>query len=113
VATRIVDPTLLQVLHLRWRSCALCGEVWQRLSLHHVIPRSAAGDDVIENLVMLCGSGTTGCHGMVEAGDAEARAQLGVYLYQHRLDTLNYIREKLGLYESNAWLERHLFLVFV
>jgi hypothetical protein len=34
------------------------------------------GDDVAANLVALCGSGTTGCHGLVEARDVLALAML-------------------------------------
>lgn len=50
--------------------CALCGRRatnWHHLSKH---PR----DDVPANLLALCGSGTTGCHGRVEARDPVALA---------------------------------------
>lgn len=40
---------------------------------HHVLPRSAGGTDDPENLLALCGSGTTGCHGWLHAHPEEAR----------------------------------------
>ena len=36
------------------------------LTLHHRKKRSQGGDWTPQNCVMLCGSGTTGCHGWVE-----------------------------------------------
>ena len=45
--------------------CVGCGTS-SRLSLHHVVPKSLGGDDLIANLVPLCGSGTEGCHGIYE-----------------------------------------------
>jgi len=59
--------------------CERCG-VWVvgRLgSVHHRRPRGMGGGrglDTVENLVVLCGSGTTGCHGWVESFRAEAIA---------------------------------------
>jgi len=49
-------------------------------SLHHLLPRSLGGDDVADNLVGLCGSGTTGCHGKVEARNPFYLAKLAEYL---------------------------------
>lgn len=48
-------------------------------SVHHRIPRGMGGtsDDVVNTvaaLVLLCGSGTTGCHGWVESHRMEAYA---------------------------------------
>lgn len=83
-------------------TCYVCGGRWE--SLHHVYPRGQGGDDVIVNLVPLCGSGTTGCHGLVEARDPQARATLGAKLSDaHRW----YVRYKLGEEQGDAWLERH------
>lgn len=42
-----------------------------RSSLHHVIAKSLGGEDVPENLVPVCGDGTTGDHGLLEAHDPE------------------------------------------
>lgn len=60
-AARTVDPHALAVARLAEDECGACGR--PPGSPHHVIPRSEGGDDVAANLLMLCGSGTTGCHG--------------------------------------------------
>lgn len=58
--------------------CERCGasssQFW---SVHHRRPRGMGGSKRPEvngpaNLILLCGSGTTGCHGWVEANRAEA-----------------------------------------
>jgi hypothetical protein len=41
-----------------------------------MVPRSLGGDDVADNLVPLCGTGTTGCHGLVEARNPVACGML-------------------------------------
>jgi hypothetical protein len=46
------------------------------VSLHHLVPRSLGGDDLADNLVPLCGDGTRGCHGLVEARDFETLVRL-------------------------------------
>ena len=46
-------------------SCVHCGLPHQ--SLHHILPRSQGGDDIIDNLAPLCGDGTRGCHGILES----------------------------------------------
>lgn len=64
--------------------CARCGQPVRlddrgaSWSIHHRAPRGAGGSRVdwvngAANGVILCGSGTTGCHGWVEAHRAEAR----------------------------------------
>ncbi|KFI56560.1 HNH endonuclease [Bifidobacterium callitrichos] len=51
--------------------CVRCGneldQIWGGHSLHHRIPRSHPFPGLHEpaNLIHLCGSGTTGCHGWV------------------------------------------------
>lgn len=94
---RVRDPDLLRDLHVRWRgACALMDDtcVEHRYSLHHV--HKHPRDDVEANLVMLCGDGTTGHHGRIEAHDHAACQALGVHLIEERLDTLEYLGEKLG-----------------
>jgi 5-methylcytosine-specific restriction endonuclease McrA len=46
--------------------CRICGSWNEPAGLHHIVPRSLGGDDRAGNLVRLCGTGTTGCHGHVE-----------------------------------------------
>lgn len=72
--------------------CVRCGEVGG--SIHHRVPRRMGGTKDIRsydmrNLVTLCGSGTTGCHGWVESN--RALAYLGGWLvngYVHLDDIL-------------------------
>lgn len=51
------------LLRLKLGPCRVCGAT-QRASIHHVVERDDFGGDVIENLIPLCGDGTTGCHGI-------------------------------------------------
>lgn len=66
-------------------SCARCGrhvvhlERGRAWSIHHRRPRGSGGTSLAwvneaANLVILCGSGTTGCHGWVEKNRRQARA---------------------------------------
>lgn len=51
---------------VHWPCCA---------SIHHRKPRGMGGgeaDNTPANLILLCGTGTTGCHGQVESRRAEA-----------------------------------------
>lgn len=44
------------------------GDAWtQTHSFHHRLPRGRGGRNTVTNLVLLCGSGVTGCHGQVES----------------------------------------------
>lgn len=98
------DPELLRRLHLRWRACELCGSTG-RLSLHHVLKHPR--DDVAGNLVMLCGHGTAGCHGRVEARDRQTLSLLASYIEQFRPDTIEHLDWRLGSMErATDWLDR-------
>lgn len=66
-------------------ACARCGRHVAHLqrgiawSIHHRRPRGIGGTILAwvmaaANLIILCGSGTTGCHGWVESNRREARA---------------------------------------
>jgi hypothetical protein len=97
----------MQILHSKWRECALCGEHRGKLSLHHVSKHPR--DDLEANLVMLCGDGVSGCHGAVEAGVRETKEELGRYIYGHRPDVIEYLAERKGGKErALAWMERTL-----
>jgi len=60
------------------QECRLCGATGGafEVNAHHLIPRSLGGVWTESNIVGLCGSGTTGCHGLVEARDRAACAAL-------------------------------------
>ena len=85
---RPTGPSIETREQVRWRDrdrCRRCGKpTWQ---IHHRKPRGMGGtrDPLINspaNLVLLCGSGTTGCHGWVESHRTEAREQ-GWLVSQH------------------------------
>jgi hypothetical protein len=124
-AARIVDRAALRRAKLANPTCAACGG--GGANGHHVLPKGAgagAGDDVVENIVGLCGSGTTGCHGAFhgnpsvvtlghgaykrwERRDREWVAHgVGRYLLEHRPDTIRYVLTKLGQEAGLAYLER-------
>jgi hypothetical protein len=58
-------------------ACFRCGISlggWPGGSCHHRRLRSGGGTTTLDNLIMLCGSGTTGCHGWVHKHAQEARS---------------------------------------
>lgn len=67
-------PQTRRACFLRDRVCVRCGRAVGRFSLHHRRMRSHPFDGLHEpsNLILLCGSGTTGCHGWVHAHPKEA-----------------------------------------
>lgn len=59
-----------------WDLCERCGRA-PGTNLHHRRPRGAGGSkdpatNLPSNLLWLCGSGTTGCHGWIESNRAAA-----------------------------------------
>lgn len=58
--------------------CRVCGSTLT-VGLHHLVERDEFGDDVPENLIPLCGSGTMLCHGIytqkktMKCGDGVSR----------------------------------------
>lgn len=117
---RIRDPDLLRRLHLEWKECALCRNVglavpdspnpenrmYIGLSLHHILKHPR--DDVRGNLVMLCGHGTAGCHGLVEAHDQRTLRLLGRYVITHRGDVISHLYHRLGVEAAHEFLRRQL-----
>lgn len=77
--------------------CLWLGQV-QELpsSLHHVVPRSQGGDDVEENLVSVCGSGTTGHHGLLEDHDGVTGRAFAAAVQQFDSAAYAYAIERLG-----------------
>ncbi len=57
------------------RCCLKCGVYAYAGSLHHRKNRSQGGLDVPSNLVVMCGSGTTGCHGWATERPTLARRE--------------------------------------
>lgn len=88
---------LVRAMLASYPTCELCFKRASE-SAHHVVSKGQGGDDVGENLAMLCGSGTTLCHGEVETS-REARARLRPRL---RPETISYVLQRKGA----EWLDR-------
>jgi hypothetical protein len=76
---KVSDETRFTVLGRNGYKCEKCGEdfLWG-VSVHHRRPRMMGGskNELLHqpaNLIALCGSGTTGCHGWVESHRDKAR----------------------------------------
>jgi hypothetical protein len=72
------------------------GYEYLALSRHHLVPRSLRGDDLDQNLVPLCGDGTSGCHGILTthpSGWEWTAMRLRLHLND---DELEYVRAKAG-----------------
>lgn len=110
---RVRNPDLMRRLHGEWRDCALRDDMHPDtpflsgafgLSLHHI--HKHPRDDVQANLMMTCGSGTTGCHGLIEHHDATVMVALQRAISE-RVDTRRYLVDKLGGPEAaSEWIAR-------
>lgn len=67
------------ILERKMDKCRVCGTRYN-LTAHHLVSKSLRGDDYPDNIVPLCGSGTTGCHGRVEVRNPATCATLGMRL---------------------------------
>lgn len=91
------DPdkaTVDAVLERDMYYCLLCGGGIGDLrgvdySIHHRKLRSQGGDNSLPNLVLLCGSGCTGCHGAVHAKPKWAR-EFGGWILKSTDDPATY-----------------------
>ena len=54
--------------------CVRCGQAITNNGSRHHRQRRQVGGHGVENVVLVCGSGTTGCHGWAHANPAAARA---------------------------------------
>lgn len=52
--------------------CEACGKPGAT-NAHHRINQSQGGPDTLSNLLLLCGSGTTGCHGIITRNPDDAK----------------------------------------
>lgn len=75
-----------------------------RVTLHHVVAKSLGGSDTEANLVPLCGDGTTGCHGLVEAHDQETCQAFAAALQKYDDAAYAYAVGKLG---EDGFLRRY------
>ncbi|UOE45495.1 HNH endonuclease [Agromyces larvae] len=65
--------------------CVRCGAFFIVGSRHHR-QRRGSGDHTPPNLILLCGTGTTGCHGWVHAHPQRARANGWIVPVENRAD---------------------------
>lgn len=99
--TVITKQTVLQ--RDNW-TCVRCGRYvgpFGDYSIHHRRPRAMGGTkrpetDLPANLITLCGSGTTGCHGQVESRREDARAA-GLLLWQSQTPSAEPVLTHRGL----------------
>ena len=109
---RYIDPEVFKVFHSQARTCMTCG--YWRASAHHLIPRSAGGDDVLENLLPLCHADHMALHdgnsyhayGTTHTPEG-VRNRIGAFLTSEAgSDHLGYVKRKLGD-GAGAFLERY------
>jgi len=106
---RIVDPQAGQA-KISWEArCRVCGRVpsghpLDSLNRMHLVPKGQGGDDVPENMVPGCGSGTTGCHGLLTTHSPGWRSAAALLRRRLRPEELEYVLDKKG----QEWLDAHL-----
>lgn len=130
---RIIDVQAIRSAKLIFDECAACGA--PATNIHHVVSKGSPhfGDDVRQNFVGICGSGTTGCHGafhgspyvvevylwdgdpldssVLQRRDAEwVGKQIGVYIDQERPDVIEYVLRRLGDGPGREFLRRFYFM---
>lgn len=100
--TKASPERIAEIRGKKCQACRLCGSV-ERVNAHHLIPRgmggTIGGEWTESNVVGLCGSGTQGCHGLVEARDPAALLLLRGTLTDAEY---SYVVTKMG----EGWLER-------
>lgn len=118
---RTVDPDALAVARLSGDECASCRR--PPANCHHVVPKGAPhfGDDVPGNIVLICGTGTVGCHGAIHGApyvdgrgkrwtEAYVRAQIGITIRKRRPDVVAYVLAKLGDEAGRDYLARRYYV---
>ncbi|WP_319456881.1 MULTISPECIES: HNH endonuclease signature motif containing protein [unclassified Mycobacterium] len=73
-STTRVSPATRRALRERALGCCeVCG-VHGATNAHHRVNASQGGRPTLGNLMLVCGSGTTGCHGRITTNPSWARA---------------------------------------
>lgn len=112
---RVVDPDATRRVLRRLRACAACGR--PACNTHHVLGKGQGGDDVEENLVPLCGSGSARCHGALHGTPyvdedgrrwtaQDVRRGIGAHVRGRRPDVRVYLTGKLGADRARDHLDR-------
>lgn len=120
---RIIDRKALVKVKLMYDECASCGRPGS--NAHHVVQKGAPhfGDDVIANLLVICGSGTMLCHGAFHGSpyvdddglrwtQADVALALGIAIAE-RDDILPYVYLKLGEDPGREFLRRNYYMEVV
>lgn len=114
---RVKDKTAFDEFHAAGHRCLVCKSPYPNAA--HIIGRGQGGDDMIENLMPLCGSGSSRCHGAFH-GNPYWNERLGERITPERVraDTgwwirsedgrpaRAYVMEKLGRRPGEAFLAR-------
>src|SRR6476646_5527095 len=82
-------------------ACCRCGKSLQGdyYSLHHRLPRGRGGTHTAENLVTVCGSGTSpGCHQTIES--YRTRATMDGWLVPSGCDPAHYAIVRSGIWSQ-------------
>jgi hypothetical protein len=99
-ASRRTSASAARIAEIRAKKladgCRLCGK--HPATAHHLIPRSQGGLWTEANIVGLCGHGTAGCHGLVEARNKAACHLLRTLLTDQEY---SYVVSKQG----EGWLD--------
>ncbi|MEU1550276.1 HNH endonuclease [Nocardia sp. NPDC005745] len=77
------------------------------VTMHHRWKRGQGGPWTPSNVIALCGSGTTGCHGWVEHNPAAAH-ESGLWLFNGEHDTQRqrvWLRSPWTLLDRWVWLD--------
>ena len=92
VATRS-EWEIIRLFKLEGKRCRVC-VVGFAATLHHLVPKSLGGDDLAPNLIPVCGDGTRGCHGLVEARSLVALEKVRLTL---QVEEIEYVYAKKGV----------------
>lgn len=104
---RIVDPRASAAKRASdpWcRSCRRLGVFVRATNCHHLLGKGQSGDDVLDNLIPICGHGSAGCHGALHGNPyihpvggrrtaQDVRRDIGLTL---RYPEVAYLVERLG-----------------
>jgi hypothetical protein len=88
-STRIVDAGAGREKLREEGCCRICdrrptGHPLDALNRMHIVPRGQGGDDVDDNIVPGCGSGATGCHGLLTSACEDSHHPAGLTVAEAR-----------------------------
>ena len=73
-STRVTPAVRRDLRERALHCCEICGDP-DATNAHHRVNAGQGGRGKLGNLLLVCGSGTTGCHGAITANPTWARAQ--------------------------------------